>query len=306
MKEYTCICGKVFTDPQSFNGHKQGCKTHLINKYGDLDSYYSKKNAKSTERGISVSRTASQKRVAQLEKWINEKHQCERCGKVMTELYGSGRFCSRYCANSRSHTDTTKALISNSVRSSVSYVKAQERKKLEYISTLETRYCSICGRELPLESKRVTCSTECLSEAFRRNAKNNKIGGPSKNSSYGKRGTYKGIHCDSTYELAVLIYCLDHNIDIERNQRKFSYTYQGKIHNYYPDFYLPSYDIFLEVKGRDIGPVYEKAQGVIDSGNNISILHYEDIEDCFRYVCDTYNVRCSIHENNLFILYDKV
>ena len=40
-KEYHCICGKIFDNPQKFNGHKQGCKEHIINKYGSVEYYYS-------------------------------------------------------------------------------------------------------------------------------------------------------------------------------------------------------------------------------------------------------------------------
>ena len=39
MKEekiYTCICGKTFTKPNAFNGHKSHCSVHLFNK-GTLD-----------------------------------------------------------------------------------------------------------------------------------------------------------------------------------------------------------------------------------------------------------------------------
>lgn len=32
---------------------------------------------------------------------------CENCGKLATEKYGSGRFCSRTCANTHKHSDET-------------------------------------------------------------------------------------------------------------------------------------------------------------------------------------------------------
>lgn len=35
QKEYVCICGKIFTNSQSFNGHKGRCKIHMQNKYGE-------------------------------------------------------------------------------------------------------------------------------------------------------------------------------------------------------------------------------------------------------------------------------
>ena len=36
-KEFVCECGKTFTNPQSFNGHKSHCKVHHLEKYGNLD-----------------------------------------------------------------------------------------------------------------------------------------------------------------------------------------------------------------------------------------------------------------------------
>lgn len=38
------------------------------------------------------------KRKEKLQQWLDEKHTCENCGKVMTEYYGSGRFCSLQCS----------------------------------------------------------------------------------------------------------------------------------------------------------------------------------------------------------------
>ena len=36
---------------------------------------------------------------------------CEKCGKVTEEKFGSGRFCSRACANARTHSAETKERI---------------------------------------------------------------------------------------------------------------------------------------------------------------------------------------------------
>ena len=68
--------------------------------------------------------------------------------------------------------------------------------------------------------------------------------GTSKNYNYnanrksgrGKKGRYKGFWCDSTYELAFVIYCLDHNIPIQRNHKYYEYQYMNKTRRYYPDF----------------------------------------------------------------------
>lgn len=41
MKQYECVCGKIFNDPQKFNGHKSNCKIHQQHKYGSLKEYNS-------------------------------------------------------------------------------------------------------------------------------------------------------------------------------------------------------------------------------------------------------------------------
>jgi hypothetical protein len=52
---------------------------------------------------------------------------------------------------------------------------------------------------------------------------------------YSTYGYYKGYYCASSYELIYLVYCLDHNINIERNKYTFVYNYEGKDHVYIPD-----------------------------------------------------------------------
>lgn len=51
-------------------------------------------------------------------------------------------------------------------------------------------------------------------------AKDRKLGGYNPGSGRGKKGWYKGFFCDSSWGLAYIIYCLDHNIDIKRNMEK--------------------------------------------------------------------------------------
>ena len=54
---------------------------------------------------------------------------------------------------------------------------------------------------------------------------NHKSGGYRMNSGRGKKGWYKGIFCDSSWELAFLVYHLEHNLYIERCKEKRKYFY---------------------------------------------------------------------------------
>lgn len=42
--------------------------------------------------------------------------ECQNCGKEIDGTFGSGRFCSRSCANRKKHTEETKSKISESVK----------------------------------------------------------------------------------------------------------------------------------------------------------------------------------------------
>ena len=73
------------------------------------------------------------------------------------------------------------------------------------------------------------------------------LGGYRKGSGRGKKGWYKGYFCDSSWELAYVIYNLDHGIKFERNKEKFKYIFEGKEYSYLPDFIVDGK--YVEVKG---------------------------------------------------------
>ena len=75
-----------------------------------------------------------------------------------------------------------------------------------------------------------------------------KGGGYHKNLGRGKKGYYKNIWCDSSWELAFVIYHLEHNIQFERNWKKFPYIFEDKEYSYIPDFIYPD-GTYIEVKG---------------------------------------------------------
>lgn len=72
-------------------------------------------------------------------------------------------------------------------------------------------------------------------------------GGYRKGSGRGKKGWYKGIFCDSSWELAFVLWCELHKINLERNQQKFNYCYNNKVYKYLPDFIINGN--FIEIKG---------------------------------------------------------
>lgn len=83
-------------------------------------------------------------------------------------------------------------------------------------------------------------------------------GGYRKGSGRGIKGWYKGIFCDSSWELAFVLYCERWNIPIKRNMDRFPYSFEGKLYNYIPDFIVE--EEYVEIKGF----LTEKNQAKID------------------------------------------
>ena len=114
-------------------------------------------------------------------------------------------------------------------------------------------------------------------------AKRRKLGGYVRGSGRGKKGWYKGFFCDSSWELAYVVYCLEHNIDIERNTEKRKYIWQGKIKNYIPDFIVK--DTIVEIKGYKT----EEWLAKLKANPDVKVLYEKDLKSMLNYVVMKYD-----------------
>lgn len=302
---YKCICGQEFDSIDKLSAHKSNCRMYIESKGINFDEYW---NARLEKRRVARKKSDEQKRnekqlerASYLEKWISEKHMCEKCGKIMTEIFGSGRFCSRTCANTRCHSEETKLKIKESIMLSpyafcnelgrnVCNISA-EKNHNEHLKqyNLHPRTCMHCGKKIPYKLRhRKTCSDECFSSV---------VGGFREGTakSY-KYGTYQNISCDSSYELAFVVYCLEHSISFKRNVDVFPYMLDGVEHLYIPDFKIK--DTYIEVKGYHTDIVDAKAKSIPKDIKYI-ILYEQDLKPCIDYCVEKYG------KKYWEVLYDK-
>lgn len=284
----TCECGKTFTSSQKFGGHACHCKEHLsaIGRYEQ--SFHNPVNKQSH-----ITATRNYK----LTQWIAEKHTCEKCGNTMTEKFGSGRFCSQVCANSHSKSEEERKRISDSVRQSISTKGITEHNISEYMQS--PKRCPICNTVIPYEKREnSTCSVLCgnkLQSIKMTDKIEQGITHTNVRHKY-KYGTYKGYECDSSWELAFIMYCLDHNVNVTRNRNKsFVYTYKGKEHRFFPDFIIDN--VFYEIKNYP-SELTDAKFNAASKEVSIRILYWNDIKKYVRYCEDTYG-------KEYFKLYDR-
>lgn len=107
-----------------------------------------------------------------------------------------------------------------------------------------------------------------------------------KNASFrGKHGWYNGYWCDSSWELAFVIYNLEYDIKFQRNTQKFEYEFEGKKYNYYPDFIMED-GTYIEIKGYETEK--DKAK-YIYFPYKLKVLKRKDIKYILDYVNKKYS-----------------
>ena len=112
--------------------------------------------------------------------------------------------------------------------------------------------------------------------------KNGKSGGYHMHGGRGIRGWYKGFWCDSSWELAWIIYSLEHNLKFLRCKEKFEYVYEGKKHTYNPDFILENGE-YVEIKGWSCNKWKAKVEQ-FPKGKILHILMKEQMLPILKYV----------------------
>lgn len=103
-------------------------------------------------------------------------------------------------------------------------------------------------------------------------------------SRWSKHGWYKGFWCDSSYELFFVMFCLDHNISIQRNHVGYKYTYNNREHRFYPDFIVNGK--LVEIKNYRSELTDIKIAAVTDE---IEIIYKSDMQLYFDHFNSNYS-----------------
>lgn len=227
---------------------------------------------------------------------------CSNCGKLF-DIYEEEKkflkkkkhFCSKSCANARHHSNETKQKISNSVKKSSKFIDGMEKRfghKLYDCNECKKQVCVICGNEFEQtlckgNAKRFTtaktCSEECRSKY--RSIRNKLFTGGFREGSVKnyKSGWYANIHCDSSWELAFLIYCKEHDMNIERcKEFRYYIDSEGNQRKFYPDFVVDG--VIYEIKGYQDKNRAEKEA----ASKDVVFIYKNEMKPYLDYVVEKY------------------
>ena len=261
----------------------------------ETDYYKSGKHKENLDRSREKSVIAVQEIMGKrIQEYNNCPSTCIQCSQSLEYKKRKNKFCSRSC--SATHSNTGR-VVSEEIKTRLSITRKKNQVGFAKSKTggrhllgaetapRKTTSCKTCNflfRQRVTDNK-VYCSTSCI-----------RRGGIREGSGRSKSGHYKGIYCGSSYELAFLIWNLDHNISIKRCSQSFEYLFNDETHRYYPDFEIDN--TFYEIKGRT-----SEVDAIKIAAASAIMIDKEDIKPYIEYVASKYNVR----KDKLWLLYDQ-
>ena len=194
------------------------------------------------------------------EEYNKTPNKCTNCGNDLTYPQRHNKFCCSSCAasfnnkNRGGHKEETKIKISKklegrtlspehkekSIKSLQRVVKQRHDEGYERFLNKKTgKNCVICNTEITYENRfRKTCSDECQIKS----KTNRKYLNGSR-----KTINYNGIILESSWELKLAEWLDEYKIKWIRPE-PIKWVLDGKNKLYYPDFYLPDFNLYLDPK----------------------------------------------------------
>lgn len=253
--------------------------------------------------------------------------ECENCGNEHDGSYGSGRFCSEHCRKSWTAKRRTHFPSADELRLRKGFIRHRkepwkcdecEKSFLTRKSLYEHKHqchphAGAWNKGKTKETDdRIKKQVQTTIEGYRSGRikpsflgkhhteetkrKQAIHGGIRPHSGWGKQGRYHGFWCNSTWELAWIIYQEEHGVKFEKYHGYFDYIFKGVNHKYYPDFQLEDGTI-VELKGYN-SEQWQAKLASVPSDKKILVLYKKDMKPILEYVINKYG-------KNIETLYEK-
>ena len=268
-KKHICsICRKLFDNGLSLGGH--------------ITAAHSEKSECAVCKK-QISRQAFKRHVN-----ICKQIYCLFCNKQISKRK---KFCNSSCSAKfnlpkRIHKEETKKKISKSLSG-----------RIINTELYSVNNCSICGLSFERKkNKKETCSWACsrkLAAPKIAAAVKGKVGGYKNFGGKGKGGYYKNEWYDSSWELKLAKSLDEKNILFRRNTGLYKFPYidlKGRNRNYYPDFFFPETNQFLEIKGYWTTETKHKIKSSMEINPELkNLIILESLEEIDKFCTNYHN-----------------
>lgn len=175
---------------------------------------------------------------------------CPQCKSIIPYESRGSQYCSLRCSSIYTQKDGGHCHWSSKDKKRISIWAKMNAYR--HPKNGKYKLCPNCKNEFylsPSKEKGICCSKKCYTLWCRDTGYlKGKGGGLRHGSGRGKMGWYKGYYCNSSWELAWVIFQLENGIAFTRNTCGFEYELDGKKHKFYPDFIVDK-NKYVEIKG---------------------------------------------------------
>jgi len=228
----------------------KGIHSHFLSMHTDAET---KKRLVGNKDRKQNTTTCKQKAVDRMAEYNKNPKSCLECNNILPYAIKHQTYCSGKCSSI--HTNAKKDYTTIKTGPPKGTLPSNTFCVLPH-SRVEFCICEICNNtftrnSVHMGSKRCCTDKVCIKQ-FNYNVRTGKTGGYHPNSTRVNRSIYKGSQMDSGAELIFAQLCDFNNIEWIKNKDVFfEFNYPtGKMGKYYPDFYLPHIDRWIEIKGR--------------------------------------------------------
>jgi hypothetical protein len=185
-------------------------------------------------------------------------------------------FCGRNCANkyaANANLEKRRENISKGLKGNPKVIEAAKNAKKPLRAPRYKTNCLYCNEEITSTNPDRKYHGECFKKVS---------GGKREGSGRGEKGWYKGIFCDSSWELAFVIYKKDREEKIERNTEWREYTLEEKTRKYLPDFVTQ--EGIVEIKGFKTKEWEQKHK----ENSDVIVFYKKEMKPILEYVKTKY------------------
>ena len=234
MIKFICkYCEEEFLNSFSKSGHTGHCK---------LNPNYEKNKILVREKGQEKIKENKNLRKTEYDK---NKKDCLNCKRDLEYKDKHKKFCSSSCSASynnskRDFSNKPKRVFSKEAIENMTRAN-KNRKTIYEKCRVYFKICFNCKKNFSASTKeRKTCSEDCRVNFIMNTRVRNKY----------TKEEYKGFNFDSSWELKIAKWFDENNIIWERGHILKYLGNNSKEHKYFPDFYLPKYNLYVEPKNK--------------------------------------------------------
>jgi hypothetical protein len=211
---------------------------------------------------------------------------CLNCNNKLSYDNKHNDFCSHSCSSTYTQRNGGHCHWSNEEKKK----RSEWGKKYAYKVPKKriNKICENCRKEFEThfcKNNRKFCSPICRTLWFNKTGYlKGKSGGYREKAGRGKMGWYKGYYCNSSWELAWVIYQIEHGLQFKRNTIGFEYQFENRNHKFYPDFILDNGE-YVEIKGWITKKDEEKIK---QFKHSLKVIRGKDLKNIFDYIVNKY------------------